>query len=778
MKSICSGWEFTKDPSDGFFRGEVRGGAEAYETVRLPHTTAESGLHYASPDDYTGIYGYRRFIDVPDTSKRYFIRFDGAAHAASLIVNGVEAAAHFCGYTAFNTEITQYVHQGRNLVAVKLDSNERADVPPFGFVMDYLGFSGLYREAWLDVRERICIEDVFVHADHEGRLSGCISVSGAYAAAVCRVLDGANVAGEFTVSAPEFTEIIPGITPWSPECPKLYTLEVRLIGLDGGVLDTQAVRFGFRTADFRADGLYLNGRKYFMRGLDRHQCWPYLGYAAPASLQYEDARILKEELCCNAVRTSHYPQSRHFIDACDELGLLVFTEIPGWQHIGDENWKLRSIENTKDMVLQYRNHPSIVLWGVRINESQDDDEFYSRTNAVCRSLDPSRATSGVRCIQKSSLLEDVYAYNDFSHHGDNPGCRPKKDVTPDPGKALLISEHSGHMFPTKSFDNSVRRQEHALRHARVLGAAYETGEHAGCFGWCMFDYPTHKDFGSGDRVCYHGVMDQFRNPKLAAAVYASQGDEKPVLEIGSSMEIGDYNASVIGEVYMFTNADEVELFRNGERVTSFFPEKGGLPHPPILLSDTIGELLSKHEGFTGAKEKLLRECLNAAARYGMDGLPLKYKLKMGECMLRFGLTYQDGSDLYGKYIGNWGGTFTSWRFDAKKNGQVVASVTKQPSAKLHAEVRVSKTELFEGDIYDMAAVRVRLLDENGAVAHYAQLPVKFTLEGAAELVGPDTVTAEGGMCGTYIRTAERKGAVRLTVSAPNMGAVSIDLNVR
>ena len=123
------------------------------------------------------------------------------------------------------------------------------------------------------------------------------------------------------------------------------------------------------------------------------------------------------------MRTSHYPQSHYFIDECDRRGLLVFTEIPGWQHIGDEKWIDRAVENVREMVCQYRNHPSIVLWGVRINESQDNDAFYTRTNALAHELDPSRPTSGVRYLEKSSLLEDVYAFNDFSHKGNNPGCK-------------------------------------------------------------------------------------------------------------------------------------------------------------------------------------------------------------------------------------------------------------------------------------------------------------------------------------------------------------------
>ena len=775
MKSICSGWEFTSSPSEGFFRGEPQ--AEGCKAVRLPHSVCETPLHYAAPEDYVGIFGYRRAVVIPDMGKRYFLRFDGAAHAMTLYVNGAEAGSHYCGYTAYRTEITDLVREGENLIAVRLDTTERADVPPFGLVMDYLGYGGLCREAWLEEEGRIFIDDIFVYGDHEGRLSGELGVDGRFSYAVCRVKDEGDAIREFTVKEPRFTEKIMGVEPWSPENPKLYEFEAEIFDEGGASLDKKSVRFGFRKAEFKADGLYLNGRKYFMRGLDRHQCWPYIGCAAPASLQYEDARILKEELCCNAVRTSHYPQSQSFIDACDELGLLVFTEIPGWQHIGDEDWKLRSIENTREMVMQYRNHPSIVLWGVRINESADDDEFYKRTNAVAHSLDPSRATSGVRCIQKSSLLEDVYAYNDFSHVGGNAGCRQKKDVTPDMGKALLISEHSGHMFPTKSFDTASRRQEHALRHAKVLGAAYETGEHAGCFGWCMFDYATHKDFGSGDRVCYHGVLDQFRNPKLAAAVYASQGSRRPVLEVGSTMDIGDYNASVLGEVWMFTNADEVALYKNDEYVTTFTPEKAALPHPPILVDDIIGGLLASREGFSGTKEKLLKECLNAAARFGMDGLPMKNKLRMGECMLRYGMSYNDGAELYGKYVGNWGGRVTKWRFDAKKGGEVVASVTKQPTRELKLEVTVSNTELTEGDIYDMAAVRVRVLDGNGETARYAQLPVKFELEGEAELIGPDTVTAEGGMCGTYIKTNGRTGMAKLTVSTPQTHEIIIDFTI-
>ena len=117
------------------------------------------------------------------------------------------------------------------------------------------------------------------------------------------------------------------------------------------------------------------------------------------------------------MRTSHYPQSHHFINRGDGLGLLVFMEIPGWQHIGDEAWKKQACINAEEMIRQYRNHPSIMIWGVRINESQDDDAFYMETNRIAHELDDTRQTGGVRNFRKSHLFEDVYTYNDFIHDG-------------------------------------------------------------------------------------------------------------------------------------------------------------------------------------------------------------------------------------------------------------------------------------------------------------------------------------------------------------------------
>ena len=225
--------------------------------------------------------------------------------------------------------------------------------------------------------------------------------------AILRDPDGRTLAE--TVGAARAPQLVLGdfgpARLWSVQTPALYTAEIRLDCADG--TDTITQTFGFRIGEFTDRGFFLNGSPLQIIGLNRHQSFPYVGYGLGPAAQAQDARILKTELGVNLVRTSHYPQSRAFLDECDGIGLMVFEEIPGWQHIGDEDWQAASLENLRAMVTRDWNHPCIVLWGVRMNESPDDDAFYTRTNALCRALDPTRQTGGVRCTGGSTLLEDV-----------------------------------------------------------------------------------------------------------------------------------------------------------------------------------------------------------------------------------------------------------------------------------------------------------------------------------------------------------------------------------
>ena len=592
------GWLFSEQFEDAmtepaYDEGNMR-------PVRLPHTVKETPFDYFDESCYQMVNGYRRKFAAPKEweGKRVAVTFCGAAHEADVYVNGEKILTHACGYTAFTADLTDRLRYGEeNLLAVRLDSRESLNIPPFGHVIDYMTYGGLYREVFLEVSERTRIADVFLRT--EGDLQTPVLVTrleieapdGLAFRVRQQVLEGETVRfsceGQPGTPVFELRMAVPGIELWSPDKPKLYTVRTELTdAASGEAFDSIDVRFGFRFARFRADGFYLNGEKVKIVGLNRHQSYPYVGYAMPASLQAFDARVLKEELGLNAVRTSHYPQSHAFLDACDALGLLVFTEIPGWQHIGDAAWQEQAVRNTEEMVVQYRNHPSVILWGVRINESQDNDELYTRTNETARRLDPSRQTGGVRYLKKSHLLEDVYTYNDFLHSGSNPGCEPKKNVTSDMAKGYLVSEYGGHMYPVKAFDDEEQRTSHLLRHAKVLNDIAGEDDIAGSFGWCMADYNTHRDFGSGDRICYHGVTDMFRNSKPAASVYAAMGDTI-VLEVSSSMDIGEHPASNRGSVWIVTNADSVRMYKNDRLLKEYFPSDSPfkhLAHGPVPVS--------------------------------------------------------------------------------------------------------------------------------------------------------------------------------------------------
>jgi len=777
------GWYFTPEYTDAL-PGYSREQALKLEAVRLPHTVKKLPFNYVDETSYQMVSGYLRPLFVPEdwAGKAVLLTFGAAAHEATVFCNGEELCTHRSGYTAFTVDLSGHLNYGSdNMIAVRLDSRESLDQPPFGNVIDYLTYGGLYRAVKLEVKEQERFESVFIYGGHDGvahlALQGCHTDGCTVSAQL--IHDGkiiAKLSEQNYVNRYRFS--IPNAPVWSPEDPKLVTLKLTL-SRDGVVKDNYETRFGFRTIDFRADGLYVNEKKVKLRGLNRHQSWPYVGYAVPDRAQALDADILKYELGCNCVRTSHYPQSHAFLDRCDELGLLVFTELPGWQHIGGKEWKDIAVENVREMITQYRNHPSIYIWGVRINESPDDGEFYERTNALAHRLDPSRPTGGVRNFKKSDFLEDVYTYNDFFHNGTNLGCEPKKNVTPNTKRGYMITEYNGHMFPTKAFDWEGKRLEQALRHAQVLDTVAANEDIAGCTGWCMFDYNTHQDFGSGDRICYHGVMDMFRNPKLAASVYASQGCEQPVLAISSTMDIGEFPGGCVEKNYAFTNADMIELYKNDEFVTRFVPGKEykNLPHPPIAIDDTIGCLIEQHEDFDPKTAKTAKECLNAVAKYGFAALPPQYLAKLGLVMVKKGLSYQDGVNLYGKYVANWGGKVITWRFDAIKDHKVVASVTRGPVQSVHLSAKTDTASLCESGTWDMATIRFCGVDGYGNVLPYCNRVVNISVEGPAEVVGPKQVALSGGMGGTYIKTTGIPGRATVTLTCEGMEPVSFTYEI-
>ena len=798
-------WLFTEQFEDSLVAPEYP--ENTLQPVRLPHTCKETPFHYFDESLYQMVSGYRRHLLIPKDwqGKRILLTFEGAAHDSTVFCNGKKVGEHHCGYTAFTVDLTDNVLYGQdNLLCVRLDSRENLNVPPFGYVIDYMTYGGIYRDVRLEVKEKVSLSDIFVHTAIDFRSSPVtaqitseitltesdenVTIRQYYMPKNTAAGQGSwNLFCEQTVSADTtcdkeiaLTAAITDPLLWDTEEANLYILKTQLYQ-DNTLLDETETTFGIREAVFKKDGFYLNGRKVRIRGLNRHQSFPYVGYAMPKSMQRLDADLLKKELGLNAVRTSHYPQSHYFLERCDELGLLVFTEFPGWQHIGDDAWKAQAVENAEDMIRQYRNHPSIILWGIRINESPDDDAFYEKTNAVAHKLDPTRPTGGVRAMKKSHLLEDVYTYNDFLHDGEMPGCDPKKKVTSDMEKPYLISEYNGHMYPTKAFDNEERRSEHAIRHANVLNAVAGQPDIAGSFGWCMFDYNTHKDFGSGDRICYHGVMDMFRNPKLASNIYACEQEQTPVLEITSSMDIGEHPGCNRGNIYILSNADSVKMYKNDRFIKEYLPGMSPykhLKHGPILIDDFIGDSFAQNERFRPKHAKEITDAMNLVARGSLNHIPKRLYLTALKLLLIYHIDFAEVTRLYTKYIGDWGGTATIYRFDAIKDGKVVKSVTKEPVREIRLEAEADHTILTEQHSYDVALVRIRAVDDHGNVLPFYQEPVRLITEGDISIIGPDTIALQGGMGGTYVKSLGRSGQGTLLLQSRTAGEVRIPFQIK
>jgi beta-galactosidase len=730
-------------------------------SVAIPHEGIKLPYHYFDEKITQQKFTYYKefFVESTREEQQISIRFEGVAHRANVYLNGRFITQHVGGYTPFEAVLNDYLMFGKqNQLCVVVDGTEDADTPPFGGVVDYLGYVGIYREVALILKDNIHIKDVFVRTENKKLLASVMLSHEAVLSYELYDPQGQIVlSGQLPkASAHEINENLEQVQFWDIEAPHLYVLKTKVES------DEVSTRFGFRDIEFKPEGFYLNGRLLKLRGLNRHQSYPYVGYAMPKRMQQMDADILKYELGLNIVRSSHYPPSKHFIDRCDEIGLLVFEELPGWQHIGQDAFIEHALKAIEEMILRDRNHPSIILWGVRINESPDHHDFYTKSNALSKQLDPSRPTGGVRNFAKSEFLEDVYTYNDFSHTGNNSGVMSKQKIT----KAVpyLVTEHNGHMFPTKKFDPESKRVDHALRHMRVLNDALNIESNiAGAIGWCMSDYNTHKEFGSGDKICYHGVLDMDRLPKLAAYGYQSQHSQTPFMKIASTMQNGEYAGGFLDKVVVFTNVDYIKMYRNDEFIDAYFPNietYRHLPHPPIIITDFIGKTLMNKEKMKEKDAEATKRILRTIQKDG-NHLPIWKQLKMLFLLKKYHLTLNDGVRMFFEYTSGWGSSETIYTFEGYIDDQCVIK-QKIESHKISTyHLKGDDTMVIE-DTYDVLRLIVEKTNPSDQTLDFAMDGFTVETEGPIELISPNISNLIAGSRAIYVKS-KGVGEAKVTV---------------
>ena len=625
----------------------------SYARVDLPHTVTELSWRQWDPATWEKAWSYRKHFDfTPTPDERVFIDFEAVNVTASVTLNGVRLGRHFGGYLPFSFEITEALTQGDNLLAVLVDARFNINVPPnipipvHSEAVDYWQPGGIYGTVTIRRVPSAFIADVVATPrdvlDSASRRVDIVCVVDAAqpvsdATVVVRLLDAEET--EVASATRSSVELVAGggeielsveglehIELWGVDSPTLYTVTTEL-SVGGSPTHTHRTRIGFREARFERDGFYLNGKRLYLFGANRHQHYPYAGFAMPARVQRKDVEILRNDLNCVMVRCSHYPQLSSFLDACDELGLLVWEESPGWQYVGDQQWQDRAADDIATMVKRDRNRPSVIIWGARLNETPDHPDFYARTEALVKELDDTRATSGTTCggyQQTPNFLHDVFSYDDYSidvlPDGDHrPTLLPPREDFP----YLIAETVTSWSSPARLYrraDTAMVQQHQAMDYAHVHNLARSNPHYSGVIAWSGFDYQA------GHVVNYRGMKtsgmaDTFRELKPGAAMYRSQieSSRRVVLEpaftwdppvdrqrsahqdnrtVGSSWGPGE-------RAVIFSNCDRVVVTVGGESRGTVVPDREAFPHlvtapsfVDLTMDDRAGEDLLL-EGYIG-----------------------------------------------------------------------------------------------------------------------------------------------------------------------------------
>lgn len=720
-----------------------------WQNVTLPHTAHIEPL-VIEAQQWQGTAFYRKFFEIEsqNSDKRIAIKFGAAMHEADVYLNGEKLTRHKGGYLPFVVDITDQVQFGReNALLVKLNNEDNPTIPPGKPIehLDFNYFSGLYRNAYLLIDDKLHISDPIaadrisgggllvrstnvsdesatVHVQTDLLNSGEESQSGVIKT-VLRDEQGKILAetqtsaeeiaaGNFRQIEQEFTVSNPNL--WSPDNPYLYSLAVTL-EKDGKVVDSRREDVGIRTFHFNEDGqLVLNGKVLRLRGTNRHQSYPYIGYALSDNAQYRDAYKIKKG-GFNFIRTAHYPPSPAFLDAADELGLLFMNAIPGWQFFGDKEFQQLAYRDIRHMIRRDRNHPSIVLWEASLNESNMSEAFMDSAHAIVHDELPFYNT------YSSGWMD--YAYDVFipaRQHADPPHYWNNYETD----KPYFIAEYGdweyyAHNagFNQDEFEDLAEEarnsrqlrsdgQKRLAQQALNFQEAHNSNRKGHSFGdanWVMFDYNR----GYADNLEASGIRDIFRIPKFAYYFYRSQAgpnmDEnaefgQPMIYIANFWSDKDYTTAKV-----YSNTEEVELFLNGESLGRKFPDSGRmsshLNHPP----------------FSFEIDEFRPGTLRAVG-------------------------YIDGEEVT----------------------EYTQTTPGEPSA-IELDIDLSSKPLEAGQ-KDVVFVYASVVDRNGTVVPDAENKIRFKIEGNAALVGQNPISAEAGIATILLRAGDSPGTVTITAT--------------
>lgn len=640
---------YSMNPAWRFHKGAVEG-AETKEfndkdwtVVSLP-----DGIEYLPTEasgciNYQGKVWYRKHF-TPDAAlkgKKLFLHFEAIMGKSKVFVNGKLLTEHFGGYLPVIADVTDVLDwNGDNVIAVWADNSDDPSYPPGKAqdVLDYTYFGGIYRDCWLIAHNNVFITDP--NYENEVAGGGLFVAFGKVSDALAEVQLKIHVRNatknpfsgrvEYMLLQPDGTEVarlsdkiqvkagrattvsdrMPVKQPmlWTPSTPTLYNLLVRVLDKEGNVIDGYRRRIGIRSIEFKGkDGFYLNGRPYGkpLIGANRHQDFAIVGNAVANSIHWRDAKKLKD-VGMEIIRNAHCPQDPAFMDACDELGLFVIVNTPGWQFWNDApEFAQRVYSDIRNVVRRDRNHPSVWLWEPILNETWYPADFAKNTRDIVDAEYPYPY-----CYSGSD--SEARGHENFPVYFAHPANMQDASKEIDPTKTYFtrewgdnVDDWSSHNSPSRVARNwgeqpmRVQAQHYACPYYPVTSydVLYkQSPQHVGGCLWHSFDHQRgyHPD------PFYGGLMDVFRQPKYSYYMFMAQ---RPAVKndrnagSGPMVYIAHEMTPFSGkDVTVYSNCDEVRLtFNKGGKTYTYKKDKNrpGMPSPVITFPDVYDFMVDK-----------------------------------------------------------------------------------------------------------------------------------------------------------------------------------------
>lgn len=743
------GWEFFKT-DDVLTLADAQAHSN-WQRVTLPHTPKIEPL--IVNDQWQGDAWYRKNINANEVGagKIAWLRFEAAMNVAEVWLNGEKVATHLGGYLPFTVELTGKLNAGDNQLVVRLDNRDNPITGPKTLeTLDFNTYGGLYRNVYLVTKNGLHITDpvaanktasggIFVtypkvsqsealisvktHLQNVGQSAKTFTISQTLFDKDSVVLESKSKPASIAANSDSESLLqleLKNPRLWSPKAPNLYNLVTKVF--DGDTLvDEQHTRIGIREFTFAENGsLFINGEKTFLRGINRHQEYPYVGYATSEAADYRDAVKIKSA-GFDYVRLSHYPHSRAFMAAADELGLVLIDAILGWQYFSEDPAFQAQIQQTcRDLIRRDRNHASVLAWECSLNESWMTEPFIDSLLKIVHEEYPSPTTYSagwqeygydIYLQARQHRLEHykepnkpyvVSEYGDWEYYAMNAGLN--QDAWGD----LLQADRSSRQLLA---DGEKRLLQQATNVQEAHNDNFNTPAFADGY-WVMFDYNR----GYADDLEASGIMNIHRLPKYSYYFYQSQRDPSersahyasgPMVHIASR-----WQADSALDVRVFSNAEQVELFLNGKSLGKQSPDKN---------SNTTN---LKHPPFTFAIDEFVAGELTARAY--ISGKPVaEHKVVTP-------------------------GAATQLKLALDTSG-------KAPQA----------------GVKDVVFVYAQLLDANGNPTYDNNLNVNFSVEGDARLVSPVQIATEAGVATALIEIGSSLENISLSASAENIAAATL-----